>query len=194
MQTTLYFVRHGHVYNPQQIIYARLPRFRLSDEGVQQAILAAAVLKDVHPAAIYTSPMLRARQTAGYIAREHPGLRLRISRLINENFTPYQGTSYAEIEKLNGDIFKGVQPPYEQPADMLRRSLRFIAKMRRQYPGQAVIAVTHGDVVRVIVRWAMGLPPEKDANDIPFPGTGSVSALTFEEGSQSLPELRVLTG
>ncbi len=73
MQTTLYFVRHGHVYNPQQIIYARLPRFRLSDEGVQQAILAAAVLKDVHPAAIYTSPMLRARQTAGYIAREHPG-------------------------------------------------------------------------------------------------------------------------
>jgi len=194
MNTTLYFVRHGHVYNPQQIVYARMPRFRLSDEGVQQAVEAARVLKESNPAAIYTSPMLRARQTAGYIAREHPGLHLHISSLINENYTPYQGASYTEIAKLNGNIFSGVLPPYEQPADMLHRSLRFIAKMRQAYPGQAVIAVTHGDVLRVIVRWAMGLPPEKDANDIPFPGTGSVSALVFEGDNQALPELKVLLG
>src|SRR5688500_10709904 len=35
--TTLLLVRHAEVYNPDQILYGRLPRFRLSDVGQQQA-------------------------------------------------------------------------------------------------------------------------------------------------------------
>ena len=193
MKTTLYFVRHGHVHNPRNIVYARLPRFRLSEQGCQQAAQAAQILKDVRPAAIYTSPMLRARQTAGYIVREHPELRLRISNLINENYTPFQGVSFSVLEQRNWDIFTGVEPPYERPADLLQRSLRFIAQMRRYYPGQQVIAVTHGDIVRVIIRWALGYPPENDGSQVPFPGTGSVSALIFDGPDQERPALEYLS-
>jgi broad specificity phosphatase PhoE len=187
MPTTIYFVRHGNVHNPTSIVYARLPRYRLSDLGCQQAAAAAQALKDSQPAAIYTSPMLRARQTAAFIAAEHPGLKLQINRLINENCTPYQGKTFAEIAGL--DIFAGVQPPFDTPASLLARSLRFIAFARRRHAGQSIIAVTHGDVVRVIVRWAFGRPPERDGEELPFPGTGSVSALVFADLAQVLPRL-----
>ncbi len=189
MKTTLYFVRHGQVENPKNIVYARLPRFRLSELGRSQAAEAGQILKDVQPAVIYTSPMLRTRQTAEIIAREHPELRVRISSLINENYTPLQGLSFDVVAQRNGDIFTGVQPPFELPADHLKRALKFIAMARRVYEGKSVIAVTHGDIVRVIIRWALGYPPENDGNDVPFPGTGSVSVLIFDTPDQERPVL-----
>ena len=63
-QTSIFFVRHGHVYNPQKILYGRLPGFRLSDLGREQAQAAAVALRDIPLAAAFSSPQLRTRQTA----------------------------------------------------------------------------------------------------------------------------------
>ena len=32
--TTIHFVRHGKVYNPDHLLYERLPGFHLSDRGM----------------------------------------------------------------------------------------------------------------------------------------------------------------
>ena len=193
MSTILYFVRHGQVENPNNIVYARLPRFRLSEIGRQQAAQAANILRSVQPAAIFSSPMLRARQTAEIILLHHPGMHIQISRLINENYTPFQGVSFDVIKARNGDIFTGVNPPYEHPRDFLRRSLKFIRKIQNQYPNQEVIAVTHGDIVRVIILWALGLSLEQDNKDVKFPGTGSVIGLRFNSSNQERPNLEYLS-
>lgn len=192
MQTTLYFVRHGHVENPRQVVYLRLPRFRLSELGLQQAAEAAQILKDTQPAAIYTSPMLRARQTAQIIANQHPGLKIHVSSLINENFSPFQGVPIAEVERRNFDIFTGVEPPYERPIDLLARVLRFIERARYAHPGQAIIAVTHGDPIRFLIGWAMGGNVETEANEMKYPATGSVVTLTYADG-QNRPAMQLLT-
>ena len=192
MQTTLYFVRHGHVENPQQIIYSRLPRFRLSELGLAQAAAAAQILKDIHPAAIYSSPLLRARQTAQIIASQHPGLKIRISSLIHENFSPFQGAPVAEVERLNWDIFTGVQPPYENPVILLARMRKFIDRARRTHPGEAVIAVTHGDPIRFLVGWAQGGSVETEPSGMKYPATGSVVILTYIN-DQEHPTLQLLS-
>ncbi len=54
--TTLYIVRHTDVHNPADILYGRLPRFRLSDLGLQQAERTAQVLAEEPVAAFYSSP------------------------------------------------------------------------------------------------------------------------------------------
>lgn len=192
MQTTLYFVRHGHVENPRQVAYMRLPRFRLSEAGLQQAASAAQILKGVRPAAIYTSPMLRARQTAQIIAAQHPGIKIHLSSFINENYSPFEGTPIAEIAARNWDIFTGVQPPYERPVDMLNRLLKFIERARRRHPGQAIIAVTHGDPIRFLMGWAMGYSVETEFNDMKYPETGSVVSLTYTDGHHQ-PVLEMFT-
>jgi broad specificity phosphatase PhoE len=89
--TSISFVRHGLVHNPQQILYGRLPRFRLSAEGQRQAQAAADYLRARPFAALFSSPMLRARQTANIILTTQRGLPLRISTYLNEVYVGYQG-------------------------------------------------------------------------------------------------------
>ena len=36
-RTTVHFLRHGEVHNPDKILYGRLPSFRLSDDGLKMA-------------------------------------------------------------------------------------------------------------------------------------------------------------
>ena len=43
--TTVFFVRHGEVYNPKDIVYLRTPRFRLSERGRQEVETTALVLR-----------------------------------------------------------------------------------------------------------------------------------------------------
>ena len=42
--TQLHLVRHGEVFNPNRVLYGRLPEYGLSEAGHQMAALAAADL------------------------------------------------------------------------------------------------------------------------------------------------------
>jgi broad specificity phosphatase PhoE len=67
----LYFTRHGESEaNTLGIISNRGLTYGLTDVGRQQAIALAARLKEVRFARIYSSPLLRAIQTAEILARE----------------------------------------------------------------------------------------------------------------------------
>ena len=66
--TVVHMLRHGEVYNPEKILYGRLPGFRLSELGIQMAQAAADVLAGRDIAYLVSSPLERARQTAAPIA------------------------------------------------------------------------------------------------------------------------------
>ena len=147
MKTTIHFIRHGSVINPEDILYGRLPDFSLSPRGVAEAERTAVGLQDSSLAAIYTSPMLRALQTAEAIHVFHPDVPVIQSDELNEVNTPYQGMKAEKLRHLNEDFYTGTQPPYEQPADVLSRVERFIWSLRGSDNKREVVAVTHGDVV-----------------------------------------------
>ena len=62
--TCIHLIRHGEVHNPEQILYGRLPRFRLSARGRAQARSAGDHLREHDLRAVFSSPLLRTRQTA----------------------------------------------------------------------------------------------------------------------------------
>src|SRR2546425_801990 len=64
---TLYLVRHGTVYNPESILYRRLPGFVLSEQGRAEAAQAGEFLRHEPLRIIYHSPLERARETAGIV-------------------------------------------------------------------------------------------------------------------------------
>ena len=70
-RTVVHLLRHGEVFNPEGILYGRLPGYRLSDNGVRQAGVVAAFLADADLAAVLASPMQRAQETAAPIATAH---------------------------------------------------------------------------------------------------------------------------
>jgi probable phosphoglycerate mutase len=191
--TTLHLIRHGEVHNPRGIFYGRLPRYRLGPDGRAQAKAAAALLASEPVTAIYCSPMLRARQTAAVIAAALPGAGLRVSRRLNEVRVPLEGRPLEEGARRNWDIYTGNRPPYESPADVLARMLRFVAACRRRHAAQTVAAVTHGDPIAFLMLWAWGqayTPSRKAPLYFDYLQTGSVITLVFP--SQNASELPVV--
>lgn len=67
---TVHLVRHGHVHNPDKILYGRLAEFRLSDAGerMARAVADSLVARGVPVQRVVSSPLLRAQQTAAPIA------------------------------------------------------------------------------------------------------------------------------
>jgi broad specificity phosphatase PhoE len=66
----LYFVRHGESEaNTQQVISNRESPFGLTSRGQKQANALAEKLKDIPITAIYSSPVLRARETAKMVSQ-----------------------------------------------------------------------------------------------------------------------------
>jgi broad specificity phosphatase PhoE len=197
-QTTIYFVRHGEVHNPRNVFYGRLPRFRLSKRGQIQAQTTTNILGNKPLTAIFSSPLLRARQTAKIIFTPHDIQPMRISQLLNEVHTPFDGHPVKELIARDWDIYRDVPGGYEQPPDILERAKRFIANIRTKYPGQHVVAVTHGDVILFLVLWAKGIPVSAEnkreferlgfADDYPAPV--SITTLAFQTSkSDQLPSV-----
>ena len=69
----LYFVRHGESEaNTLRVISNRESRYGLTELGKGQAVMLADRLRDVPLTAIYSSPILRARETAEILSQSFP--------------------------------------------------------------------------------------------------------------------------
>jgi probable phosphoglycerate mutase len=196
--TTIILVRHGNVHNPRGVLYGRLPRFRLSARGLEEARAAGRLLGRSRLDGLFTSPLLRARQTAAAILAFHPGLPLRRTRHLIEVLSAYEGRPAAEVDARGGDVYTGTGPPYEQPADIAGRVRRFFDRVRRRHAGGTVAAVTHGDVIVFAALWARGLPLAPPDRALlrrvgfpeGYPATGSLTTFFFRTDSgRELPEV-----
>ena len=89
----VHLVRHGHVHNPDKILYGRLPEFRLSDAGeaMARAVADSFVTNGFDIGRVVSSPLLRARQTAQPIADAF-GLGVDIDDRVIEAANAWQGT------------------------------------------------------------------------------------------------------
>lgn len=68
--TTIHLVRHGEVHNPGKVLYGRLDGYHLSAKGQAMAQVVADTFAAEHHdvAAVISSPLLRAQETAAPIA------------------------------------------------------------------------------------------------------------------------------
>ena len=81
---TLYLLRHGEsVANAKRVFASLRIDPPLSEAGIQQAAAQAETLKDIKFSAIYTSHLLRARQTAEIVGQKC-GLEPIISEALHE--------------------------------------------------------------------------------------------------------------
>lgn len=188
-ETTIHLLRHGDVENPQAIFYGRLAGFPLSDEGRRQVAAAADTLRDGPIQLIYSSPQLRARQTADIVQKKlTPTPPVRIEAHLDEVRSPYDGVPREAMEARDWDFYTGVPEQYEQPQDVLERLLRFMARVRREHSGKQVVGITHADCLALLWLWVMGEPISvEDRHRLRavglvdnYPATGSISTFRFE--------------
>ena len=180
--TTILLVRHADVHNPKDIVYGRLPRFGLSKLGREEATRTAIALAEEPVAAIYSSPQLRARQTAGFLLAHRPGLRLQITHDLAEVKTGWQGTANAIMAEKNYNFYRDrVNPDDEDVPDVVVRLLRWVDRVVRRHAGQTVIGVTHGDPSMMLRLHFLGQEVTIDTlrQKELYPAKGSITRLVF---------------
>ncbi len=179
--TRVIFVRHGHVHNPRDVIYGRMPRMRLSARGHGDMERTAQALADEPLAAIYTSPLLRARESAGRLARFHSGAPVRRTVWLLEVRTSWQG----ELNKIQDEIkgFSYYDPPKspgdETILDVFTRMNRALHMAARRHPGRTTVCVSHGDPIKILRIGYSGMDLTPDRVRAPDPGQASMVTFDF---------------
>ena len=99
----LILVRHGTTIWNEEGKYQGVIDVPLSDKGRQEAKRVANRLQNEDIKAVYSSHLVRARETAEIIARPH-GLPVKVIREIGEiNFGDWEGLTSQEIIKQFGE-------------------------------------------------------------------------------------------
>jgi broad specificity phosphatase PhoE len=141
----------------------------LSAEGLLQAEAAARELKEHAFAAVYASPLQRARDTAAAIAAPH-GLEVETDPAFKElGFGQWEGLTPDEARAGFPAVYDGwaktphlLSPPGgESLAEARERVLAGLERLRAGHPDEIVCLVAHGIPVRILILEALGLPLER---------------------------------
>lgn len=149
-------VRHGEVENPDNIVYADLPGFGLSERGFRQAESVGQRLSSLQIAAVYASPLQRATETAAAIADEH-----RLTVIVDPNLTEWglavrwKGLAWDELDvHFPGDLEAYLSHPWdldfnpEPLADLADRMSGAVGSVTDRHPGETVVVVSHQDPIQ----------------------------------------------
>ena len=164
-ETELILIRHGEtVWNSQQRMQGH-SNSDLSEEGRAQIESLGQWMKNVSFDHIYSSDSLRARQTAEAITK-YSGHTLKIDqRLREKNLGVFEGLTTEEAKERHPEIFRlfktagsnYVIDEGESTQQLLDRALEFIEEIRLMHLDKRVVLVTHGGVVRVLIKHTLGL-------------------------------------
>lgn len=163
--TRVIFVRHAETeQSARGRCYGRLD-VRLSLRGLRQAQALADALAGLPLAAVYSSPLIRALDTARPLAAAR-GVDVSLLEVLAElDFGEVEGLTYDEIEAERPELFRAWMddparvrfPGGESLADLRARVLPALEQIRARHAGEAVAVVAHGGVIRVVLADALGV-------------------------------------
>jgi broad specificity phosphatase PhoE len=194
--TTFYLVRHGANDWIGKGIAGRTPGVHLNSVGREQAQRVADRLLPEGIQRIVCSPMERCRETAAPLS----GLinvPVEISAAINEvDFGDFSGKSLKELEaspewkKWNSTRSAYHHPNGENIGQVQARMVQEILRLRRQSAGQKIAVFSHGDPLRSIVCYFLGISLDQMSRVEINPG--SVSILTLFENDVRINLLNLI--
>jgi len=164
--TSIYLIRHGEYENPEYVNPGRLSGFPLSKKGREQVRKLTQYFKNLKIAVLYSSPLLRTRQTAEILSEALDLPILFDDRLLEVN-TMLDGESMQIFDDTEGGL--SYQPDLyalgaESMEDQVSRMSEFIEEKRHQHEGKEVVVVTHGDPLRFVTMKYMGMPISFEAS------------------------------
>ena len=159
-----FLVRHATHDLVDRVLCGRMAGVSLGEEGRAQARRLAERLSRERIAALYTSPLERARETAAPIA-ERLGLEARPCDAINEiDLGEWAGKAFAALaEDPRWSSWNEARSVSRPPGgeSMLEAQARVIAgleALRAAHPDAAVALVSHSDVIKAALTYCLGLP------------------------------------
>ena len=184
MQTIAHLVRHGEVYNPDNILYGRLPGYHLSSRGRSMAAHTAREFEDHDVTVLKASPLTRAQETAEPFV-EVTGLEVQPCEQIIEAQNQFEGMrkgfrTALEHPEMAPLLRSPSIPSWGEPyAVIASRMMEAVYDARREAEGHEAILISHQLPIVMVQRVARG---QRLAHNplVRHCGLASVTSLVFE--------------
>ena len=164
--TRVFAVRHGATDHSRDRRFTGSRDVPLSTDGRLQADAVAQALAGAPVAAVYTSPLERARVCADLIAKPHR-LEPRVEPDLREMaFGAWEGLGRDDLPQGEAQAWRLtphlVTPPGGEPLGAVAARVgATLDRLIGAHAGETAIIVTHAVVVRLIVLAALGLGPDR---------------------------------
>lgn len=193
--TLITLVRHGQTdWNLARRIQGSTD-IPLNETGRADALTAAAALAGVTHHAIYSSPLLRASETAEIISAELGlGAPVLVPDVREREFGEGEGMLVSEYMEAYGG-WRAAVPGAETLEEVAERSVRALDAVardsrRRSTPlAESVVVVAHGGVIRALIDHVSGGPLPRPGDQI---ANGSAHRFEISQGTLRLLDQFVL--
>ncbi|MET4783471.1 histidine phosphatase family protein [Glaciihabitans sp. UYNi722] len=166
--TQIHLVRHGEVYNPQRILYGRLPGYHLSELGHRMAEAAAKQLAGHPITGLYASPLQRAQESAKPWAQDF-GVGITTDERLIEPTNRFEGGKFefgaAVLTKPRvwPWVINPFKPSWGEPyVSVIARMLSVIEDAWASVDDGEVVMVSHQMPIVMVQRSLAGLKPLHD--------------------------------
>ena len=164
--TTTLLLRHGQTPLSVEKRFSGIGDPSLTETGSAQAAAAAARLAGCDATAVISSPLARAQQTAGLVARAL-GVEVVVEQGLREtDFGDWEGYTFGEVkQKWPRELTAwladtGVAPPFGESFDATATRVRQARdRVLGAYGGQTVVLVSHVTPIKTLLRIALDAPP-----------------------------------
>ncbi len=202
----LWLVRHGQTdWNAQRRIQGHTPT-ELNAMGRRQAQMMSEWFSSRRFSSIWSSDLPRALQTAQAIAARQTCPITTTEQLRERSLGVFEGKTWDAVKAMradltnnamnNGDLadWTGV-PGVESDQQLWDRTRNVLDTMSDSFPGQDVLAVTHGGVLKHVVWHVLGLTPGSPRRfGLPNGLTAVLQKRNGEFNLISLLDIEMLTG
>lgn len=160
----LYLVRHAPTPDTGKRLSGRLPGVGLDDRGRRVAEAVARSLESIPLIAIYTSPLLRCRQTARIIAAGRAMEPTPHRGLIEVDYGTWTGRTLAGLRRtpqwktLMVSPSRVRFPDGESIPEIHARSVAACESLAGVHRRETIALVSHGDVIKTITAHYLGVP------------------------------------
>jgi len=164
--TELIIVRHGKTaWNLEGRLQGQQDT-DLHPLGLRQAEALAERLQHEPLAAIYSSDLKRAAQTAAPVAKRKQQPIILHSGLRERNFGIFEGKTRTELETQFPEEwgkFHSYDPDYVMPngaslREFYKNGIGCLEEIANKHPGERIFVVTHGGLLGGLLRHALGIP------------------------------------
>ncbi|WP_338778486.1 histidine phosphatase family protein [Metabacillus sp. FJAT-52054] len=125
----------------------------LHEQGIKEAEMLAERLKEEDWDLLYSSPLLRAKQTADFISKKLGGLEVVTDERIRETGGgEIEGTTEAERVEKWGTGWRELDLGREQSGQVTKRGVEFVEELLEKHPGKNILMVTHGSFIRHLLK------------------------------------------
>lgn len=164
--TRIFVVRHGETEWNRAKTYQGQMDSPLSALGIKQAQAVASALRDEKIDVIYCSDLGRAFHTAQIVSEPHGLVVITDRRLRERHLGVFQGLKNDEmVAKYADDVAKyrsgdpdHIIPGGESSRQRYERSITCLQDIVAKHPGENILIVTHGGVVRGFLEMVLHLP------------------------------------